>query len=526
MVKTFNKTYADFMVKFNPEHQVIRCDGIDLDKEHFQIRVDQLTAHLINLGVRKGMGVGYSIINCGDNLPLFIAIARIGAYAVPQFQGIPAVAKSAMFKNAGVFLAVVDGSQADGLKTEADKVDADFKIAVIDNFRDYYSLNGECETDIDISDYIIDDPEEDLPLLIASSSGTTGIPKMVKMTQKTIGSEVTVVIEMVTKGRIEINKNSVVNVAFPLSTSVISIIIGTAFSGDTVIYSNDNTPLNFISNIEKWKCNYMCSPPAFYESILLLKDRHNFDLSSLQIVGAGMDFCSPALLSRLKTMFPNLKKYVNGYGLVETCNVFMHTNVDISGEEITGVSTLTLAESVENVIEVRDQDGNIVPDGETGELYIKGSNVVKGYVTQRDDLSGIYVDGWFRTGDIVRKESEKTVTLMGRKKYFIKRGGKSVSPIVVQNAINGTEGVYDSGVVGVPHPLFGEMIWAFVVRALGSETSLKDIKMQCRKILPYYMMPDQVTFIDVIPKKPGVGKVNFEKLKEMGKTELEKINFK
>jgi len=70
------------------------------------------------------------------------------------------------------------------------------------------------------------------------------------------------------------------------------------------------------------------------------------------------------------------------------------------------------------------------------------------------------------------------------------------------------------------------MIWAFVVRSLGSEASLKDIKMCCRQILPYYMMPDQVTFIDAIPKKSGVGKVDFEKLKEMAESELKKINFK
>ena len=523
MSKTFNETYADFLHNYSGDHKVVACDGVTLNAEQFKNRIDELTAHLAKLGIRKGMGVGYCIDNCSDNLPLFIAIARLGAYAVPQFFGYPDFVKTNMFKNTGVKVIVAETAQAESLKKLAEENGADYQVTVLGELDGFYSLKGACSDNINLNDVVVEKPEKDLPLLIASSSGTTGIPKLVRISQENFGSEILIVGEMVTRDRKPANSYATVAAAFPLSTSVISIILGSVFIGDYMVYSADTSPMTYLKNIQDYKCTYMCAPPAYYEALLIFKDKCPYDLSSLGTVGAGMDFCPPALLKRLRTMFKNLNLYVNGYGLVETSNVFMHTAVDLTGE-ITGTSTLDVAGCVDNIIKVVDEDGNEVKVGETGQLLVKGPSVINGYM--KAENNDCFEDGWFKSGDIVRLEGDRKITLLGRQKYFIKRGGKSVSPIVVQDAINKTPGIKASGVVGAPHPLFGEMIWAFVVKEQGSEVSLKDIKAKCKEILPVYMLPDQVEFIDAIPMKKGVGKVDFETLKEMAKQGVEKISFK
>jgi acyl-CoA synthetase (AMP-forming)/AMP-acid ligase II len=237
-------------------------------------------------------------------------------------------------------------------------------------------------------------------------------------------------------------------------------------------------------------------------------------------LAVGMDFLSPSLAQRLKAKFPNLTSAVNGYGLVETTNVFMICRALTEEALALPTTRMQLVENIDNAIEVRDQEGNAVPVGSEGELYIKGSNVIPGYLGNPEATQQSFSDGWFRTGDIVRNEGNNTITLLGRKKYLIKRGGKSVSPIVVQNHIVKLAGVNAAAVVGVPHQLYGEMVWAFVVVDKDSDVQLRDVMKHCRAELANYMVPDQVIFIDEIPKNPGVGKVNFEKLQAMAAQEL------
>ena len=92
--------------------------------------------------------------------------------------------------------------------------------------------------------------------------------------------------------------------------------------------------------------------------------------------------------------------------------------------------------------------------------------------------------------------------------------------MVVQNQLNTLAGIKDSAVVGVPHPLYGEMSWAFVVRSASDGPDLAAIMSHCRSTLSNYMVPDQIVFIADIPRNTGVGKINFEKLRALAAEEL------
>jgi non-ribosomal peptide synthetase component E (peptide arylation enzyme) len=173
---------------------------------------------------------------------------------------------------------------------------------------------------------------------------------------------------------------------------------------------------------------------------------------------------------------------------------------------------MQLVEDIGNRIDVRDAAGRSVVDGAEGILYVKGPNVVSGYLFNEAETRESFKGGWFRTGDLVRKEGDGSITLLGRQKYLIKRGGKSVSPVIVQDHISRLAGVRETVVVGVPHPLYGEMTWAYVVPTREGDVGLKTVMKYCRETLANYMVPDQVTFLSEIPKKPGVGKVDIDAL--------------
>lgn len=527
-MKTFNDLYAAFSKAYDGSHPMLYFKDEVIVKEVFEQKVERFIKHLVKLGMGRGSGVGYSLPNSTDVIPLFTAIARIGAYTVPLFYGMPDKGKIDLFQKTKANLVITDAKAIEHLFTASRAAGATYQMATIDDY-DGSLPNFSESIEVNIEEKCLEETPEDLPLMMASSSGTTGIPKLVVLTQGNVGAEVKIGKQLNTYALEEAyqdrkkERNEICAVAFPLSTSVMVVLYGLLIDGTALAFTEDTLPLHFLEVIHKWKCEAVSAPPAYYEVLLGVADLFDEVLSSVWRMSAGMDFCPPALLKRLKKLFPNLNYFTNGYGLVETCNVYMISTTDISGEEFSAPNRLTLATAAHNEIEIRDDEGCSVAVGEEGELFVKGENVIKGYENNEEANAVSFKNGWFKTGDIARKESDTEITLLGRRKYFIKRGGKSISPIVVQNYMNKVEGVQESGVVGVPHPLYGEMVWAFVVKKPHCDVTLKAIKKYCREFLPFYMLPDQIRFVEAIPRNPGVGKVGFEKLIAMAKEEIQKI---
>lgn len=520
-LKTLNGIYDSYVKSNSSQRVIMRCNDRTVTLEEMKSKVDLFIRHLIRLEVKPGVRVGYTMPNCPELFYLFIAISKLGGCAVPLFHMIPDMGKADIYKRCNVELVVTTSRQFESLKECSVKANAGYKIATIDTNPDAeYNFALPIEDGIETEGFILDKTDASLPLLIASSSGTTGIPKLVAMTQSNIAAEVYVSIALALPFDINREDGYSSAMAFPLSTAGILVCMGIMFAGVCLIYSPDISPVKYLQMLSQEKADSMSAPPAYFEAILSLPMLDTFDLTTIKRVMTGMDFFSPSLLQRLKAKFTHITSLANGYGLIETTNVFMNCKISSDQELSNPTNVMTLIEGIGNYIDIRDEEGISVPVGSEGELYVKGANVVHGYIGNEAETQKSFKDGWFRTGDIVRNQGNNTITLLGRKKYLIKRGGKSVSPIVVQNHINKLQGVKASAVVGVPHQLYGEMIWAFIVTKEGCDVQLKDIMRHCRNELANYMVPDQVTFIEEIPKNPGVGKVDFEKLKEMAIKEL------
>jgi acyl-coenzyme A synthetase/AMP-(fatty) acid ligase len=515
---TVYQIYEDYMGTCNPNAVCIHFNDRTVTNAELKELVDVFTKHLIHLGVKPGTRIGYSMPNCPELFALFFSIARLGGCAIPLFHMIPDIGKCDIFSKCGAQIVIVSAQQYPAFKECSARIQANHSIVSIDECPEasYHFATPVSET-IDFSKHVLKTPFPTIPFIIASSSGTTGIPKLVIMTQSNIAVEIYAGMSLVPNVKASA-------LAFPLSTSGIITCAGVLLANVACAFSADVNPVKFMQLVSQWKVDSISGPPAYFEALLSLPMLDTFDLSTVRSVQSGMDFFSPSLLQRLKAKFVNITAFANGYGLIETSNVFLICS-NSSVDNFEGSTTLmSVAVPGANEIQVRNEEGTIVPAGSEGELYVKGANVVQGYINNPEETQKSFQDGWFKTGDIVRYEGGQSVTLLGRKKDLIKRGGKSVSPIEVQNIINQIPGIKTSAVVGIPHQLYGEMVWAFVVRMSESAIEFKDIMKHCRANLANYMVPDQISFVDDIPKNPGVGKVNYAALKQIANAELQAMN--
>ncbi|MEW2328728.1 long-chain fatty acid--CoA ligase [Micromonospora chersina] len=197
-----------------------------------------------------------------------------------------------------------------------------------------------------------------------------------------------------------------------------------------------------------------------------------------------------------------------GYGLSETSPVasFNHPGREAKpgsvGQPIWGVQ-----------MRLVDADWNEVPDGEQGEIAIRGHNVMKGYHGRPEATAEVLRDGWFRTGDVARRDADGYYFIVDRAKDMIVRGGFNVYPREIEETILRHPDVSLVAVVGVPHRSHGEEVKAFVIRKPGSPLTEDELVNWCRERMASYKYPRLVEFRDELPMT-STGKILKRRLRD------------
>jgi long-chain acyl-CoA synthetase len=195
-------------------------------------------------------------------------------------------------------------------------------------------------------------------------------------------------------------------------------------------------------------------------------------------------------------------KVLEGYGLSETSPVASFNHPD---RERKPGSIGTPIEGVE--MKVVDDDGNEVPQGEPGEILIRGHNVMKGYWNRPEATAeAISDDGWFATGDMATIDEDGYFFIVDRKKDLIIRGGYNVYPREIEEVIYEHPAVREAAVVGVPHEELGEEVGAAVALKEGEQASEDEIRAHVKEQVAAYKYPRKVWFVDELPKGP-TGKI-------------------
>jgi long-chain acyl-CoA synthetase len=267
-----------------------------------------------------------------------------------------------------------------------------------------------------------------------------------------------------------------------------------------VLITNPRDLPGFVKTLSRYRFSTMSGVNTLYNALLHTPGFEDLDFSSLKVsVGGGMAV-QRAVAERWKKVTG--KPLLEGYGLTETSPVAC-TSPLVEGAEFNGTAGLPVPSTT---VTIRDDDGRILPLGETGEICIAGPQVMKGYWNRPDETAKVMTpDGAFRTGDIGLMTPEGYVKIVDRKKDMILVSGFNVYPNEVEDVIAMMPGVREVCAVPAPDEHSGEAVRVVIVRKDPSLTKEQVIE-HCRRELTAYKVPHIVEFWDELPKT-NVGKV-------------------
>ena len=301
------------------------------------------------------------------------------------------------------------------------------------------------------------------------------------------------------------------SVPFFHATGCHSVLVSNTYAGNKLVLMHKWDAERALELIERERITSFGGVPSMVWQVLQSPSFATRDISSVTNIGYGGAPAPPELVRRIEELFPG-RSPSNGYGLTETSSL---STSNAGADYIRKPDSVGAPVAVVDV-KVVDDDGNELAEGEVGELWIKGPNVVKGYWNKPEATAQTFTDGWLHTGDVARIDDEGFVFIVDRAKDMVIRGGENVYCSEVEAALFEHPDVLDAAVIGVPHPVLGEEVGAVVQLKPGATAKADDLRAHVAERIAGFKVPAHVWFRDEdLPRNPA-GKV----LKRELRTEL------
>jgi fatty-acyl-CoA synthase len=279
--------------------------------------------------------------------------------------------------------------------------------------------------------------------------------------------------------------------------------------GGTVVMNGHFDPEETLRTIEKEKISSTFMVPTMLTRLAALPEevRRRYDTSSLRWILSGAAPLPTETARRIEAWLGPV--LYNFYGSTETGVV----TLALPGEHVAKPGTIGRA-LLGNELEVLDENGHQVRNGEVGELYVRNSMLVSGYHRDRAATDRAMRDGFFSVGDMARVDRDGYWFLAERKSDMVISGGVNIYPLEIEQRLHDHPEILEAAVIGVPDPEWGESLRAFVVRRSGSQLGAEAVQRWVKEGLADYKTPRSVTFVESLPRNP-TGKVLKRELRSL-----------
>ena len=336
--------------------------------------------------------------------------------------------------------------------------------------------------------------EKDDIALVLHTSGTTSRPKIVPLAQRNICASARNIRR--TLRLTDVDRCMNVMPLFHIH-GLMAATLSPLSAGASIFCTSGFNALKLFAWLAEARPTYYTAVPTMHQAILARARRNQdiLDRVSLRFVRSSSSSLPPQVMAELEEVFG--APVVEAYAMTEAAHQ-MTCNPLPPGERKAG--TVGVAAGPE--VSIMDAEGNLLPAGSEGEVVIKGPNVSNGYENNPDANTTAFTSGWFRTGDQGVMDEDGYLTITGRLKEIINRGGEKISPREVDDVLMDHAAIQQVVTFAVPHDRLGEEVAAAVVLREGMEATSQEIREFAATRLASFKCPRKVVILDEIPKGP------------------------
>ncbi len=338
------------------------------------------------------------------------------------------------------------------------------------------------------------DRDRDDACAVLFTGGTTGVPKGAVLSHENILTSIQNVVFN------ERSRESDCALCFlPLNHvfGQIHILVSTLMSGGCVELMPSFDMDRILHVLSRGRITKLYAVPTVYARLLALP--------SLKETLGSVQYCFSAAASMAAEMVRQWMERTGlaiheAYGMTESASMvtYNHYLHHVVGSVGTPVGTVE--------VQIRDVEGRILGIGETGEICIRGRNIMQGYLNRPDETQAVFWGDWFRSGDLGMLDDRGYLYIVDRLKDMIITGGENVYPREIEELLYARPEIQECAVVGIPDPEWGERVTAFIVCRPGVTVDPSDLKMDLKSRLSPFKVPKEFRFVESLPKSPS-GKI-------------------
>ncbi len=495
--------WIDRHARLTPERTAIRFPGRDVSYGALAELVHRLASAMTASGLKRGGCVAYLGVNSPEMLALLFACARLGLLFMPLNWRLAGPEHRQMLGHCPPSLLFVEPpfiGQTDAFKATLAPLTA--------------VIFGQAQPGwIAYDDFLAratgpapHDPKLDLttPLLICYTSGSTGKPKGVLLSQDALAwnaANCTDMHDLTPEDRILntlplFHVGGLNNLTTPALQAGCTVVLHPKFDADACFDA-----------IERERITLTVLVPAQLDMMMASPRWHSADLSSLRMITTGSTIVPARIIRAVHARGVPL---VQIYGSTETCPIA----VCLKAEDAKRKAGSTGKAAAHCELRIVDDFGKDVAQGASGEILVRGPNVMSGYWNAPQETAAALADGWFHSGDMGHFDTEGYLYVDGRRKEMIISGGENIYPAEIENLLVECQDIAEASVIGRPDERWGEVVVAVVAPKAGHTLTPAAVLQLLEGRIARYKHPKEVMFVGELPKT-ALGKVRKEDLRRM-----------